>query len=131
MNKIINSYKNDGYIYCIHTKGKNTVKIGKTSLENKSNEETLTKLLNRYSTYEPNCYIMRSIRVGDCHKAEDKIFELLSNKHYAKEHYYYDEKCINEAFEKISKLYPNVITLIKDVDAVTLTKINKQLKIDF
>ena len=87
----IDGYQNDGYVYCIKTnsliEGKQIVKIGKTVMK-ESEDITLNSLLNRYSTYHPNCIIYKSVRVSNHHDAEKYIFELLKDIHYKKEHFY-------------------------------------------
>ena len=60
---IIDGYINDGYIYCItgtfieiDNVIFNTCKIGKTEMKNRE-DKTLQCLLDRYSTYIPDCKI--------------------------------------------------------------------------
>lgn len=129
-NRLIHSYLNDGYIYCIHVLGQKTVKIGKTQMKDKYNEEeVLTKLLGRYSTFNADCYILTYIRVGDHHKAEIKVFNLLNDLHYKMEQYIYNETRIKDAFNTIAMLYPNVNTLIcENLNTTILSNVNKKLR---
>lgn len=125
MDILVNSYLNDGYIYCIHVKGSETVKIGKTTMNSKYNEEeVLSKLLNRYSTYYPDCYILNYIRVGNYHKAEVTIFNLLDHLHSNKEHFQFNETEITNAFNIIKELYPDVNSLVKNTNINLLAKTN-------
>lgn len=131
---ILDSYYNDGYIYCFMSglkckNGNNLVKIGKTSLKKSYTEQqTLNGLINRYSTYYPDFEIIHFIRVGNCHLAELRVFELLNDLHYNKEHYIFNDKIINQVFEQILLEYPNIQELIKKVDINVLNNINRFIK---
>lgn len=142
LSKIIDAYENDGYIYCIITgsfiegtlntervsgQGKQIVKIGKISLK-KSEENTLSDLLNRYSTYFPDCKIYKFIRVSNRHKAETKIFEMLSELSYKKEHFYFDENKIDNAFNEIKMLFPDINTIVINSEIDQISRINKNLR---
>lgn len=129
--KAIDGYHNDGYVYCIKTdsliEGNQIVKIGKIGMR-ESEENTLSTLLSRYSTYHPNCIIYKSIRVSNCHKAEKYIFEILKDIHYKKEHFYFDEKLINIAFGKIKIEYPDINTTVINSDINTVSHLNKYIR---
>ena len=131
---IKNAIENDGYIYCIigcfiekDNKIIRTCKIGKTEMK-QSESSTLQSLLNRYSTYIPDCKIYKYIRVSDCHKAENEIFEMLKKLNYKKEHFYWDEQLINNAFNDIKICYPDINTLIINSDINMISNLNKQLR---
>lgn len=118
----------DGFIYCINnTDNTNTCKIGKTEMKD-SSEITLQKLLNRYSTYYPDCKIYKFIRVSNCHEAELYLFEMLKSIHYKKEHFYFDEPLINSAFNEIQIRYKDINTIIKKLDIKTLNQLNRNLR---
>jgi len=131
---IINSYYNDGYIYCLKTplysSNENLVKIGKISMKKKETEQQIVdKLIRRYSTYySDNFEIIYFKRVGNCHEAEKEIFNVLKNIHYKKEMYLYKQKQISSAFDTISAEYPCLQTLLNKVDVYTLSSINKTLR---
>ena len=126
MDKIKSSIENDGFIYCIINDTK-TCKIGKTEMK-ESYDITLQKLLNRYSTYYPDCKIFKFIRVSNCHEAELYLFEILKKLHYKKEHYYFDEPLINDAFNEIELKYPDINIIIKKLDIKTLNQLNRNLR---
>jgi hypothetical protein len=130
----IDGYHNDGYVYCIktgnHINGKQIVKIGKTVMK-ESEYVTLSTLLNRYSTYHPNCIIYKSVRVSNCHKAEVDIFNILKDIHYKKEHFYFDENKIEQAFDLIKTSYPDINTVVSNSDIVTVSNLNKQIRQNF
>lgn len=119
----------DGFIYCIinNTDNTNTCKIGKTEMKD-SLEITLQKLLNRYSTYYPDCKIYKFIRVSNCHNAEIDIFKILNSIHYKKEHFYWDESLINDAFNEIQLKYPDINSLLIHCDIKTLNQLNRNLR---
>ena len=129
--KAIDGYQNDGYVYCIKTdnqiNGNQIVKIGKTSMK-ETEDITLSTLLNRYSTYHPNCIIYKSIRVSNCHKAEVDIFNILKDIHYKKEHFYFDENKIQQAFDLIKTSYPDINTIVSNSDIVMVSNLNKQIR---
>ena len=131
MDKVIDGYLNDGCIYCIKTgnfiESNQIVKIGKTII--KENEDiTLDSLLNRYSTYYPNCIIYKFVRVSNRHTAEKYIFEILKDIHYKKEHFYFNERLINDAFDKIKIEYPDINTMVINCDINTVSHLNKELR---
>lgn len=129
--KAINGYQNDGYVYCIKTgnqiNGNQIVKIGKIGMK-ESEEITLSNLLNRYSTYHPNCIIYKFVRVSNHHDAEKYIFKLLKSIHYKKEHFYFDERLINNAFNFIKTCYPDINTLVSNSDINTVSNLNKSIR---
>jgi len=129
--KIIDGYNNDGYIYCINTgsfiEGNEIIKIGKIGMK-ESEESTLSTLLNRYSTYYPNCIIYKSVRVSNCHKSEKYIFEILKSIHYKKEHFYFDKDKIDIAFNEIKMMYPDINTIVMNSDINTISKLNKYIR---
>jgi S-adenosylmethionine synthetase len=129
--KAIDGYQNDGYVYCIKTNSfiedNQIVKIGKIGMK-ESEESTLSTLLNRYSTYHPNCVIYKSVRVSNHHDAEKYIFELLKDIHYKKEHFYFDEHKIEQAFDLIKTSYPDINTVVLNSDINTVSNLNKQIR---
>lgn len=132
--KILDSYYNDGYVYCFlsgltNVNNKNLVKIGKTQFKATDTEQqTMNGLLRRYSTYYPDFEVIHFLRVGNCHLAELKLFELLKNLHYHKEHYIFDKDLVNNAFNQVSTEFPNIQDLITSVDINTSTRINKIIR---
>ena len=129
--KIIDGYQNDGYVYCINMnsfiEGNQIVKIGKTIMKD-TEEITLNTLLSRYSTYHPNCIIYKFVRVTNCHKAEVEIFKILKGIHYKKEHFYFDEDKINIAFNFIKMQYPDINTIVSKLDINTVSNLNKHIR---
>ena len=138
LKEFINYYKNDGYIYCIGgglikldngNETRKIVKIGKTCMKIQETEETmLNRLLSRYSTSMPDCYIIHYTRVGNCHLAEKKIFKLLNDIHYKKEHFLYNKKKIEIGFNHIKKQFPDINTIIKNTSVNEVSKINEKLR---
>lgn len=115
---LINSYLNDGFIYCILTNLKNReiplVKIGKIEIKRQDTEEQVyNKLLRRYNTYYPEYSVIHFKRTGNCHLAEVLVFKELKELHYTKEMYLFNESEIQEAFIKASDRYPCVDELLK------------------
>ena len=92
--ELLESYDNDGYIYCLMTglsvlsngssqQEHSLVKIGKIGMKKNENEQqVIDKLLRRYNTYYPDYDVIHFMRVGNCHKAEMSIFESLKHLHY-------------------------------------------------
>lgn len=114
MDKLVDSYYNDGYIYCLSTGLKVNdvplVKIGKIGMKvNDTEQQVINKLLRRYNTYYPNYEVIHFIRVGNCHKAELSVFELLKDTglHYKREIYYNNNK-ISEVFDNIKEEFPSI-----------------------
>lgn len=132
--ELINSYLNDGFIYCILTnlkKEKNClVKIGKIEMKRQDTEEQVyNKLLRRYNTYYPQYSVIYFKRTGNCHLAETFVFKELKKLHYIKEMYFFDEFEIQEAFAKASDRYPCVDELLKICYNINvLNNTNKLLK---
>jgi hypothetical protein len=112
--RLIESYYNDGYVYCLLTRiedpnsKKQLVKIGKTKMKVEDDEiKVKKKLLSRYNTYYPDYDVLYFIRTGNCHKAERYIFKTLKCLHYKKELYLYDKKKLDKVFSIINKYFPN------------------------
>lgn len=129
MSKLNKLIENDGFIYCIGTnlkyKDKEIVKIGKTKFGNKkSKKEVENHIMQRYGTYYPYYSILQLQRVGDHHRAEKMIFKLLKKYHVKKEFFYYSDKIIKNAFNRIIKKYPNVDNFLNEKNSKDLTKIN-------
>lgn len=136
---IVNSYYNDGYVYCILTgmyvKSHNLmvppplVKIGKVEMKkNETEQQVVNKLVRRYNTYYPDYEIIQFLRTGDCHKAEEYIFELLKPLHYKREIYVYSYEHIIEAFEKASIKYPNIQDLLEKEDIKNVINANRIIR---
>lgn len=128
--QIIDSYRNDGFIYCISYGDGSNIKIGK--MQNNicdTLEDSETKLLTRYSTYYPDCKIIKCVRVGNYHNAEREIFNLLREIHYKKEHYFNNKNLINDAFTIIMNKYPDVNQLLLKCNPIEMTRINDYLRI--
>ena len=113
-NYLIECFQNDGYLYIIGNKHTKFCKIGKTSMRNKQNQDIVeTKLLQRYSTYDPTCFIIKTIRVGNCHTAEKELIDILTNQHklhFENEHFYYygNEDIILNEFNNIQNKYHHI-----------------------
>ena len=121
INKLVDCYMNDGFVYCIKTNmtslDKQLVKIGKIGMKMQETEDQVyEKLLRRYNTYYTDYDVLHFKRTGNCHEAEKYIFQLLQNYNHVKEHYYYNEKIINDAFENMSNKYQCIDTLLKKID---------------
>ena len=93
-----------------------------------SDELTLNKLLNWYSTYFPDCKIYKFLRVSNYHQAEIEIFNILNSIHYKKEHFYWDEQLITYAFNEIELKYPDINSIIINTEINQLSEINKKLR---
>jgi hypothetical protein len=139
--ELLESYDNDGYVYCIMT-GLNIrsytvlelnfvslVKIGKVGMKkNETEQQVLDKLLRRYNTYYPDYEVIQFMRTGNCHKAELSIFESLKHLHYKREIYTYNFDDIQVAFEKAGKEYPNIQEILERTDIQVVSELNKKLR---
>jgi hypothetical protein len=129
MSKLNRLIENDGFIYCIRTNlkynNKHIVKIGKTKFGNKTSKTQVENhIMQRYGTYYPDCTILYLQRVGDHHKAERMIFNILKKNHVKKELFYYVDANIKIAFRKIINKYPSVDLFLNKKNVKDLTKIN-------
>jgi hypothetical protein len=134
MDKLVDSYYNDGYIYCLSTGLKvndiSLVKIGKIGMKiNDTEQQVINKLLRRYNTYYPDYDVLQFVRVGNCHKAELSVFELLKDTglHYKREIYYNNNK-ISEIFDNISKEYPSIQDQLLKSDSMTISSLNNTIR---
>ncbi len=133
-NKLVDSYLNDGFIYCILTglshNGNKIVKIGKTSMKIQDDEtQVYKKLLTRYGTYYPDYSVVHFKRTGNCHSAEKLVFKKLKKLHYTKELYFFDESKIELVFGKVINRYECLEELLnKYSDTEVLNKANRILK---
>lgn len=132
--KLIDSYLNDGYIYCILQKSNNQtqiVKIGKMSFaSSKTKEQLEQRLLLRYSTYFPGCSIFLCERTGNHHLAEKMVFKELSRIHHKKEWYFFNEAKIKFAFKKSIDKYPSVEILLGSCyDLSVLNRANRDIRV--
>jgi hypothetical protein len=134
MDKLVDSYYNDGYIYCLSTGLKvndiSLVKIGKIGMKvNDTEQQVINKLLRRYNTYYPDYDVLQFVRVGNCHKAELSVFELLKDTglHYKREIYYNNNK-ISEIFDNISKEYPSIQDQLLKSDSITISSLNNTIR---
>lgn len=126
---VIESYDNDGYIYCIMPMKLNVVKIGKIGMKkNETEQQVIDKLIRRYNTYYPDFEILYFLRTGNCHKAELDIFESLKHLQYKREIYNYKEEDIKEAFKKAGEEYPSIQDIIEKMDVDILCKVNRILR---
>lgn len=130
MDELIDSYENDGYVYCIKTGlNDNLVKIGKISMkQNDTEQNVIDRLVRRYNTYYPDCEIIEFMRTGNCHMAELNIFDLLKHLHYKREMYNYNYEDINEAFNKSVKKYPTIQDRLKRFDVKVLSELNRKIR---
>lgn len=123
--ELIDSYINDGYIYCILPKSNDkppVVKIGKTICEK--------NLLARYSTYLPGCSILLCKRTGNLHLAEKMVFKELTSIHYENEWFHFNEDKIESAFKKAIDKYPSVETLLNSCyDLNLLNRANRDIRV--
>ena len=134
--ELVNSYLNDGFVYCILTKLKKDdfqlAKIGKIQFKRQDTEQQVyKKLLRRYNTYYPEYTVKNFTRTGDCHLTEISIFRELKKHslHHNKEIFIYDEHLINSAFQKACDKYPCITKLIYNSDINVLNYTNKLMKI--
>lgn len=134
MDKLLDSYYNDGYIYCLSTGLKVNdvplVKIGKIGMKvNDTEQQVINKLLRRYNTYYPDYEIIHFIRVGNCHKAELSVFELLKDTrlHYKREIYYNNNK-ISEVFDNIKEEFPSIQEQLLKSNSTTTSNLNNIIR---
>lgn len=134
MDKLLDSYYNDGYIYCLSTGLKvNDVplaKIGKIGMKvNDTEQQVINKLLRRYNTYYPDYEVIHFIRVGNCHKAELSVFELLKDTglHYKREIYYNNNK-ISEVFDNIKEEFPSIQEQLLKSNSTTTSNLNNIIR---
>ena len=134
MDKLVDSYYNDGYIYCLSTGLKvndiSLVKIGKIGMKvNDTEQQVINKLLRRYNTYYPDYDVLQFVRVGNCHKAELSVFELLKDTglHYKREIYYNNNK-ISEVFDNIREEYPSIQEQLLKSDSITISSLNNTIR---
>lgn len=113
--QLIESYYNDGYVYCLLTRitdpnsKTQLVKIGKTTMKTCDSEhQVINKLMRRYNTYYPEYDVLYFKRTGNCHKAEKQIFRNLKKLHYKREMYLYDPDKIKKAFDNACVRFPNI-----------------------
>lgn len=131
---LLDSVKNDGYIYCILTgmknkMGDNLVKIGKIEMKrNETEHQVINKLLRRYNTYYPDYEIVQFIRTGNHHEAEIYIFDLLKHLHYKREHYIYNAKDIEDAFNNGNEKFPNIQELLEKSSVEDISLLNKNIR---
>jgi|LakMenE18May11ns_1017448.scaffolds.fasta_scaffold9954569_5 hypothetical protein len=133
--QLINSYYNDGYVYCLLTRmqdpvsKKPLVKIGKTKMKIENTEkQVVKKLLSRYNTYYPEYDVVHFIRTGNCHLAEKHVFKNLKKLHYKKEIYIYDKKQIQTAFDMINKCFPNAQQQLLKLNVEQITTTNETIR---
>jgi hypothetical protein len=138
--ELLESYDNDGYIYCLMTglsvlsngssqQEHSLVKIGKIGMKKNENEQqVIDKLLRRYNTYYPDYDVIHFMRVGNCHKAELSIFESLKHLHYKREIYTYNINDITSAFEKARREYPSIQERLENTDISIISELNKILR---
>ena len=134
MDKLLDSYYNDGYIYCLSTGLKVNdvplVKIGKIGMKvNDTEQQVINKLLRRYNTYYPDYEVIQFIRVGNCHKAELSVFELLKDTglHYKREIYYNNNK-ISEVFDNIKEEFPSIQEQLLKSNSTTTSNLNNIIR---
>lgn len=140
--ELLESYDNDGYVYCIMT-GLNIrsytvlelnfvplVKIGKIGMKkNETEQQVLDKLIRRYNTYYPDFEVIHFMRTGNCHKAELSIFDSLKHCNYKREIYTYDFDSIQQAFEKASQEFPNIQDQLEKADVQVVSELNQKLRL--
>jgi hypothetical protein len=134
MNKLVESYYNDGYIYCLSTGLKANdiplVKIGKIGMKvNDTEQQVINKLLRRYNTYYPDYDVIQFVRVGNFHKAELSVFQLLKDTglHYKRE-IYYNNDIISDVFDNIREEYPNIQEQLLKSDSTTISTLNNKIR---
>jgi hypothetical protein len=135
MDKLVDSYYNDGYIYCLSTGLKvndiSLVKIGKIGMKvNDTEQQVINKLLRRYNTYYPDYEVIQFVRVGNCHKAELSVFELLKDTglHYKREIYYNNHNIISNVFDNIREDYPSIQDQLLKSDSITISTLNNTIR---
>lgn len=134
LDRLLTSFENDGYIYClsipVRSMGRKLVKLGKIGMKrNDTEQQVLNKLLRRYNTYYGEHYdVIHFERVGNCHAAEKYLFDELTCIKCDREMYYYDVTMLSNAFEEVCKLYPSIQKLLCDSDLETLFELNEYLR---
>jgi hypothetical protein len=110
--------------------GVQLVKIGKIEMKRCDTEhQVINKLLRRYSTYySDNFEVLHFVRVGNCHAAEKKIFDLLADIKHKREMYRHDPETIREAFEKVTLEFPSLHTLLCKSNVNVVSSANKKLR---
>ena len=82
--------------------GKKVVKIGRTFIqENETTVEVQNRLVKRYRTCCVDPVMLDGVVVTDNVEAEKLVFKLLKNLNISRELYYYDEKKITRALDKV------------------------------
>jgi hypothetical protein len=134
MDELLDSYYNDGYIYCLSTGLKVNdvplVKIGKIGMKvNDTEQQVINKLLRRYNTYYPDYDVIQFVRVGNFHKAELSVFQLLKDTglHYKRE-IYYNNDIISDVFDNIREEYPNIQEQLLKSDSTTISTLNNKIR---
>ena len=134
MDKLVESYYNDGYIYCLSTGLKVNdiplVKIGKIGMKiHDTEQQVINKLLRRYNTYYPDYDVIQFVRVGNCHKAEMSVFQLLKDTglHYKRE-IYYNNAIISDVFDNIKEEYPNIQEQLLKSDSTIISTLNNKIR---
>ena len=105
------------------------VKIGKIEMKrNDTEQQVLNKLLRRYNTYYPDYDVIQFVRVGNCHKAELYVFELMKEHHYKREIYYYNKDMISNVFEKMCNEYPSIQDQLLYTDTSIVSLLNSTIR---
>lgn len=130
---IYENYLNDGYLYCIKTNmdGKDVVKIGKTSMKLKDDEDdVITKLQRRYNTYYPQYDMLYFVRVFDHNTAERELFQKIIDLKLKDrcELFEYDRERIDVAFGEITEKFPSIHDLINKLEPEELTSLNEKIR---
>ncbi len=126
---VANAYLNDGFLYCVTTMDNRLRKLGKTQmLQSQDKDKVLSSILNRYSTYYPNCSVVHVIRVGNYHEAEKMLFEVLQDIHYEREFFWGDPHKIREAFAYVSYRFPHVGDLLPLMSPEEKTDLNRTMR---
>lgn len=130
---IFDNYGNDGYLYCIKTNmdGRDVVKIGKTSMKLRDDEDdVIIKLQRRYNTYYPMYDMLYFVRVFDHNTAERELFEKIIDLKLKDrcELFVYDRERIDAAFGEIMQKFPSIHDLINRLKPEELTKLNENIR---
>ena len=126
---VANAYLNDGFLYCVTTMDSRFWKLGKTQmLQSQDKDKVLSSILNRYSTYYPNCSIVHAIRVGNYHEAEKVLFEVLQDIHYDREFFWGDPHKIRQAFAHVSQRFPHLGDLLPLMSPEEKTDLNRTIR---
>lgn len=118
---VMDAYMNDGLVYCVRTSTQGKVKFGKTKLNTrKSMDQVETDLLRRYSTYYGNdAVIVRLIRVGNLHKAEEFLFRAFETQHVSHELYcVHNDDQIKDVFEQVKTTFPTWIDMLGTISCL-------------